>query len=71
MSLKMKNIALDNLNTTDTPDAFGGSLLADDGQGNQLWLFGDKIANRYADEYGTWWSGDVEGWGYVNADALQ
>lgn len=53
------------LNANDNPRDFGGSMLSDDGH-NQLWLFGDKVANRYI-AFGTEeiiWSDDVSGWNY-------
>jgi hypothetical protein len=58
---------LDRLNETDDPNEFDGDMLGDDGK-NQLWQFGEKVANR---EYVTdevsgvetiTWSADVAGW---------
>jgi len=72
MSNETANIAnLTALNHTDNPRALGGTMLGSDGQGNQLWQFGDKVANRHVSESSDLlWSDDVEGWGYTEADAL-
>ena len=59
------------LNLTDNAKALGGDLLGTDGNGNQLWSFGDKVANRWTDEEGNLlWSGSVAGWGYTAEDAI-
>jgi len=67
-----KKITLEILNNTDDAKSLGGEMLGDDGQGNQLWLFRDidRVANRYKDEEGVFWTGDVEGWNYTEEDAL-
>ena len=59
------------LNANDNPADFAGQILSNDGQGNSLWLFGDKVANRFQSEDGEiFWSGDVEGWNYATEDAI-
>jgi hypothetical protein len=61
------------LNETDDPKRFGGELLGDDGQGNELWLFRsiDKVANRWSDDEGNvQWDDDIEGWNYTDEYAL-
>lgn len=62
---------LATLNETDNAKSLGGMWLSQDGQGNQLWLFGDKVANRFKNEDGEiLWSGNVTGWNYEPSDAL-
>jgi len=53
------------LNAGADPKSLGGERLGDDGQ-NELWLFGQKVANKYtSDETGEpEWSDDVAGWNY-------
>ena len=61
------------LNQTNDPAAVGGTRLDDDGQvpQNELWLFGDHVANRKISEDGSVeWSDDVAGWNYPETDAL-
>ena len=58
---------LEILNANDNPDFFGGECLADDGHGNELWLFRsiDKLANRWSDDDGNvQWDDDISGWNY-------
>jgi len=63
----MQQSTLQILNETDAPWTLGGKFLGDDGQGNQLWLFRTRVANRYRAEDGAvLWSGDVQNWGYTN-----
>jgi hypothetical protein len=62
---------LELLNENDSPLSYHGTLLSDDGQ-NQLWLFGNQVANRYQDDEMVCWSNDVSGWGYDdNSDVLE
>lgn len=65
---------LAKLNENDNPKHFGGECLADDGQGNELWLFRsvDKVANRFeSDDDGTvQWDDDIEGWNCTSEYAL-
>jgi len=66
--MKTKQEILLALNDNDAPRAFGFSLAADDGRGNQYWTRerGATVVrlNRYEDmdsgEYE--WTGDVTGW---------
>jgi len=69
----MNEPTLEKLNETDDPKSFGGELLGNDGQGNQLWLFRsiDKVANRYSEDGEVEWSGDIEGWNYTDDFALE
>ena len=67
-----ETVTLAALNAGADPKSFGGERLADDGQ-NELWLFGQKIANKYtSDETGeSEWSTDVAGWNYdPQSDAI-
>jgi hypothetical protein len=61
---------LAQLNQTD--DTTGGAMISDDGQGNQLWDFSGKFANRFehADNDRVYWDGDLTGWGYTDDLAL-
>lgn len=62
---------LATLNANDNATEVGGQMLSVDGQGNSLWLFGDKVANRFETEDGEiFWTGDVEGWNYSAEDAI-
>ena len=65
----MSKPTLSSLNTNDNAAEMGGILLAADGQGNQLWAFGDKVANRYQHPDGGEfvWDDDLEGWNYSEA----
>ena len=55
---------ISSLNANDNAREIGGSLLSDDGC-NQLWLFGDKVANRFENDDGEiFWSDDVTGWNH-------
>lgn len=71
---KMSNAIanLEDLNRFDNPEAFSGNVLSTDGQGNSLWIFGDKVANRFCEIEGceAFWSDEIEGWGYSEEDAL-
>ena len=59
------------LNANDNASEFAGQMLSNDGQSNSLWLFGDKVANRFESEGGEiFWTGDVEGWNYAAEDAI-
>lgn len=65
------NVSLLDLNHGDNPTDFGGKCLSLDGQGNELWLFGDRVANRHEDEDGdVYWSDNVQGWGYDRAQSI-
>ena len=68
----MSNATLATLNENDNAAELGGIRLGNDGQGNELWQFGDKLANRWSDENGesVSWSDDIEGWNYESTDAL-
>jgi len=69
----MNRPTLEKLNETDDPKSFGGELLGNDGQGNELWLFRsiDKVANRYnSDDGEIYWSDDIEGWNYTKDFAV-
>ena len=61
------------LNSNDNASEIGGRMLSNDGQGNSLWLFGDKVANRFCEieGYEAFWSDDVDGWNYTTEDALK
>ena len=65
----MSTIAtLSTLNANDNAAELGGILLGDDGV-CQLWLFGDKVADRRYSFFGqperrAEWSDDVAGWNY-------
>jgi hypothetical protein len=62
---------LASLNSADNAAEVGGKLLGNDGQGNQLWLFGEKVANRHEDDDGNVdWSDDIAGWNYGPGAAL-
>ena len=72
----MSNATISELNASDNPTEFNGFLRSDDGQGTQLWQFGDKFATRHQapddrdgdDTSIIYWSDDIEGWGYDDAD---
>lgn len=68
----MKTPTLQLLNANDNPIEFGMEKLGEDGQGNQLWLHRatSKIANRFDDEGGVFWTNEIEGWNYELSDAL-
>lgn len=68
----MSSVTLTSLNANDNVTEVGGIMLGNDGQGNQLWQFGEKVANRYQDsESGAiWWSDEIEGWNYSSDDAI-
>ena len=64
-------VTLSTLNSNDNPTKFAGQMISNDGQGNSLWLFGDKVANRLETEDGEiFWSADVKGWNYTTEDAI-
>jgi len=69
----MNQPTLEKLNETDDPKSFGGEMLGNDGQGNQLWFFRsiDKVANRYSEDGEIEWSGDIDGWNYTDDFALE
>jgi hypothetical protein len=63
-------VTLAVLNAGADPKSFGGSRLGDDGQ-NELWLFGEKVANRFCANdpntdsgFDVYWDNDVAGWNY-------
>ena len=66
----MNDATISSLNANDNAAELGGILLGDDGQGNQLWEFGGKVANRYQHPDGGEfvWDTDLEGWNYSEAD---
>lgn len=68
----MTTATLATLNENDNAAELGGIRLGNDGQGNELWQFGDKVANRWYDGEAAApvWSDDVTGWNYEAADAL-
>lgn len=69
--MKYEIATLEALNANDNATAFGGQMLSNDGQGNSLWLFGGKVANRFETEDGEiFWTADVECWNYTAEDAI-
>jgi len=73
MKTKTEIPTLAILNENDDPKSFGGEMLSDDGQGNELWLFRsiDKVANRWSDDEGNvQWDDDITGWNYTDECAL-
>ena len=73
MKTKTEIPTLAILNENDDPKHFGGEMLSDDGQGNELWLFRsiDKVANRWSDDEGNvQWDADITGWNYTDEYAL-
>lgn len=67
--MKKETATLSVLNVYDNPRYFGGKMLGTDPY-NQLWLFGDRVANRFQLEDCIEWSDDVDGWGYSKSDAI-
>ena len=74
MKTTTQTASLATLNQTNDPAALGGQRLGADGQNpqNELWLFGERVANRAICDDGTvFWSDDVSGWNYnPETDAL-
>lgn len=76
MELDISEVSLDQLNVSDNPKNYGGVLLSDDGQGNQLWSFGNHgMANRVEFIQDgidmSVWNDAIEGWNYKRSMALK
>lgn len=71
MTTTMPNVTLAALNAGASPDSFGGLLLGADTHANELWQFGNLVANyNYSATEGHQWSADVAGWGYADDDVV-
>lgn len=64
---------LRELNASNNPVELGGRNLGKDAYGNELWLFGEKVANRFVDTATgeCSWDADVAGWGYTAEDSIE